>query len=1527
MLQLSPRGTYCKELSGKLVSASVTGPDRGTDMQDMKNGPNLIGDVTETSVYVGGIETTALLDTGSCISSLGNSFYQEHLSHLPLKPISDLLKVECADGQNLPYTGYIETNITCPGIPKCSEQCCLLLIVPDTNYNLKVPLLIGTNILNELINDCKKQHGEQYLQTAKLHTPWYLSMRCIAIREKELRRNKNRLAVIKSAETNKITIGPNQSITIAGYLDKKLPYNVTCAIIQEASDSSLPDYVDVTPAVIHYNHKEHTEVFVNLSNLTTNSVTISPRTILCEVQPASVDESVFEKLESETEKRIFEDIHIEEDLTLDQSEQVKSLLRKHMDIFSKHEADIGDCDRIKHRIDLSDDTPFKQRHRRIPPSMVDEVRKHIEELLSSGIIRKSKSPWASNVVLVRKKNGKLRMCVDYRMLNKKTIKDSYALPRIEEVFDILNGSTLFSTIDMKSGYHQVTVEESHKSRTAFTVGPLGFYEYNKMPFGLSNSPATYQRLMEECLGDLNMKICVIYLDDLIIFSNSFEQHLERLDIVLTRLQQCNLKLSAEKCFFLKKKVKFLGHIVSGQGVETDPEKTEKIRNWPRPVNSDELRSFLAFAGYYRRFVKDFSKITKPLTDLLPPTMTKKNTKPKVTKNWQWEKEHEDTFNRIKMILSSPPILAYPDFQAPFELHTDASGKGIGAILYQTQEGQKKVIAYASRSLSKSEKNYSAFKLEFLALKWAVTEKFSDYLLNNQFVVYTDNNPLTHILSSAKLDATGQRWVSALGQYNFTIIYRAGLNNKDADVMSRYPFDKLTEGNDNSIMIDDKTVKMICNTLQVDALIETIPSASVNILDAAESPGQPMSQIEQREIRKSQRDDALLGKWVRATIDRKLPRNCFFSKEDLLLKKTFHSLKMIRGILYREITLGEDTVLQLVLPKVYHKTVLQGLHNDVGHPGKERTISLIRERFYWPKMSADIEKWVTECERCLRRKSSTNNRAPLVNIVTNYPLELVCMDYLTLEPSKGCGNILVITDHFTKYALAVATKNQTAKTTAEALYDNFMVHYGIPVRIHSDQGANFESEIIKELCKLTGMTKSRTSPYHAMGNPIPERFNSTLLNMLGTLEPEKKKDWKKYLPALTYAYNCTRHETTKISPYELLFGRKPKLPIDSLFETPVKEGSSQTTQEYIRELKQRMKTAQDVVNKVTDKAREKMKTLYDKKAKAAKLEIGDKVLVRILRYDGKHKIADKFEADIYEVTNQQDEDIPVFEVKSPNGLVKKLHRNHLYLLGFMDNETQSEDKNKVEDEKNQINRNKDSATTTLTERDNLQADVNVVKDEEECGTTETRDIKQEDKDSESDDDADIEYVSHAYTTEDAREYRSHERPVIEEEAAELNVEILGPSSTQYNIPKTSEQESVENPDIHDIEVKIVSSPKNGELETRGDYTETEGTRASQKETETSTVNDDETGIKSVSVPSVTDQGSAEGAVGNEVDRNLRRSARERKPPKWFDSYQVNQVTVNRPVNRKLQTLQMLLSSGVLNELDSDMTDSILVTVMK
>jgi hypothetical protein len=418
------------------------------------------------------------------------------------------------------------------------------------------------------------------------------------------------------------------------------------------------------------------------------------------LQPVTITEEVITRCEEEElEKmrtKIVTELDIDQDNILNehQKQSLRELLMKHKDIFGTSETDIGQCNRIKHRIDLIDPTPFKQSHRRIPPSMIDEVRAHLEQLLSCGVIRPSKSPFASPIVLVRKKSGKLRLCVDYRKLNEHTVKDSYALPRIEEVLDSLHGARYFTTIDMKSGYYQVEMEESHKERTSFTMGPLGFYEYNKMPFGLTNSPATYQRHMEDVLGDMNLKTCIIYLDDLIVYSDTFEQHIERLDKILTRLKNCDLKLAPEKCFFFKERVSFLGHVVSEDGIETDPSKIDKIRNWPTPATPEELHSFLAFAGYYRRFIKDFSKITRLLAELIPHPTTKKGPRKKgSTKEWRWTEKEQEIFDQLKITLSSPPILAYPDFDKQFELHTDASCQGLGAVLYQQDGKHKRVIAY------------------------------------------------------------------------------------------------------------------------------------------------------------------------------------------------------------------------------------------------------------------------------------------------------------------------------------------------------------------------------------------------------------------------------------------------------------------------------------------------------------------------------------------------------------------------------------------------------------------------------------------------------------------------------------------------------------------------------------------------------------------------------------------------------------------------------------------------------------------
>jgi hypothetical protein len=300
------------------------------------------------------------------------------------------------------------------------------------------------------------------------------------------------------------------------------------------------------------------------------------------------------------------------------------------------------------------------------------------------------------------------MCVDYRQLNTNTIKDAHALPQTEEILEGLAGNKYVTVIDMKSGYHQIEIEEEHKERTAFTVGALGFYEYERMPFGLANSPATCQKLMETILQDLNLKICFVYLDDVIIFSDTYEEHLHRIDLVFQRLRETGLKLSPKKCSFFMPKVRYVGHVVSEHGIEPDPDKIEKVKSWPTPTTPttpEEVRRFLGFVGYYRRFVKDFSRITRPLTNLIPVTTEKKGKKSKVDNSriaWTWGEAQENAFTTLKSCLITPPILGYPNFTQPFELHTDACGRGLGAILYQEQEGHKRVIAYASRGLTKSE---------------------------------------------------------------------------------------------------------------------------------------------------------------------------------------------------------------------------------------------------------------------------------------------------------------------------------------------------------------------------------------------------------------------------------------------------------------------------------------------------------------------------------------------------------------------------------------------------------------------------------------------------------------------------------------------------------------------------------------------------------------------------------------------------------------------------------------------------------
>uniref|UniRef100_A0A8C5MY14 ribonuclease H n=1 Tax=Leptobrachium leishanense TaxID=445787 RepID=A0A8C5MY14_9ANUR len=393
--------------------------------------------------------------------------------------------------------------------------------------------------------------------------------------------------------------------------------------------------------------------------------------------------------------------------------RLQSQVLKWRDLFSKDEFDVGLAKSTEHRIRLQEDKPFRESSRRVPLGDLDDLREQLNELQRTKVIQESRSQYASPIVMVRKKNGSVRLCIDYRTLNRRTIPDQYATPRIEDALQCLSGAKWFSVLDLRSGYHQIPMHPEEKEKTAF-ICPLGFFEFNRMPQGLTGAPATFQRLLEKTVGDMNLIEVLVYLDDIIVFGKTLEEHEQRLEKVLKRLHEEGLKLSLEKCQFCLPSVTYLGHVVSAEGVSTDPRKLEAVASWPRPRNVTELRSFLGFCSYYRRFVGGFAKIAQPLNKLLQKEDTEEGHKvsdqnpdapgPRKAREsiqGEWTSQCEGAFLNLKESLTRAPVLAYADPHKPYELHVDASREGLGGVLYQEYGGLLRPVAYVSRSLTPS----------------------------------------------------------------------------------------------------------------------------------------------------------------------------------------------------------------------------------------------------------------------------------------------------------------------------------------------------------------------------------------------------------------------------------------------------------------------------------------------------------------------------------------------------------------------------------------------------------------------------------------------------------------------------------------------------------------------------------------------------------------------------------------------------------------------------------------------------------
>ena len=1109
----------------------------------------LLGQCPTITVQLHGIPTTFLLDTGSMVTTLTETYFNQHI-HPRLKRTvqkCDWLQLTAANGLAIPYLGYVEMDMTVLGQtwPRMG-----VLITKDTPRQLQgstpAPVgLLGMNVIRHCFHDLFATYGASLFtapEVVRAEHGWGAALaQCQRLLQVE---ETGYVGRVMTPPGERQRVAANSLHWVSAHCNQVAAISYAYLEPSSGREGALPDNLLISPSLLTIRDGQ---VKIPIVNVGVEDRWLPARAVLGHLHLATTQgPSTVAEMEGRVngvQTTTTEESTVAKELaqlqwpglTAAEQRAARDLLLTYQDTFSEGEGDVGCTRLVQHEIPVTSEAPVRQRYRRIPPAQFAQVKEHVQELLRRGIVRPSSSPYASPIVVVQKKTGEIRLCVDYRELNAKTRRDAYPLPRIDESLDALSGAKWFSTLDLASGYNQVPMAEKDKEKTAFCT-PFGLFEFNRMPFGLCNAPGTFQRLMERIFGDQSLQSLLLYLDDIVIFSTTFTQHLQRLDLVLGRLRHHQLKLKLSKCCFFQAEVQYLGHVVSAAGVATDPGKIRAVAEWPTPRTLKELRAFLGFASYYRRFVEGFAGLAAPLHRLVGECQGPRGrpTPRSPVIGSHWTPACAEAFQTLKHRLTTAPVLAYADFKLPFVVEIDASYQGLGAVLSQEQEGRRRPIAFASRGLRNTERNmnnYSSMKLEFLALKWAVTEKFREYLLGHSFTVYTDNNPLSYVQTTAKLAAVEQRWASQLAQFNFTIKYRPGPSNRNADALSRlptreevgHPPSPPTPGPDDQA----QALGITAGPTRTPTELRTLQLAdpALGALWRLWDLGRPPTDGERREADAETKD--LIGQWPR--------------------------LEERDGVLYRAIYLPPSRTLtkQLLLPTALRTEVLRHLHDGHGHQGIERTTTLVQARCYWPHMRSYIEKWCKECHRCQVAKATRPTvKTTMGHVLASRPLEVVAVDFTSLERSNdGYEHLLLITDVFTKFTQAYPTKDQKAHTVVKILTEKWFYTYGVPRQIHSDQGRNFESELVKQLCRLYGVTKSRTTPYHPQGNGQCERFNRTLFDLLRTLSSDQKRRWPRLLPQLLFAYNTTVNHTTGFSPFELLFGRRPQLPVDDLLGQP------------------------------------------------------------------------------------------------------------------------------------------------------------------------------------------------------------------------------------------------------------------------------------------------------------------------------------------------------------------------------------------
>ncbi|XP_071925131.1 transposon Tf2-1 polyprotein [Coffea arabica] len=842
------------------------------------------------------------------------------------------------------------------------------------------------------------------------------------------------------------------------------------------------------------------------------------------------------------------------------SDQVKledvPVVREFSDVFPEELKTLPPDREVEFKIDLVPGTaPISKTPYRMAPAELKELKIQLQDLLEKGFVKESDSPWGAPVLFVKKKDGSLRLCIDYRGLNEVTIKNKYPLPLIDSLFDQLQGSVVFSKLDLRQGYYQLKIKKEDIPKTAFS-SRYGHFEFAVMPFGLTNAPAAFMDLMQRVFKKYLDQFVVVFIDDILIYSKTREEHVKHLEIVLQILREQKLYAKFSKCEFWLDEISFLGHKISKEGIAVDPAKVEAVMNWKQPESPTEIRSFLGLAGYYRRFIKDFSKIAGPMTEL-----TKKGNR------FTWTPKCESSFQELKKRLTSTPVLVLPDGGEGYAVYSDASGEGLGCVLMQNS----KVIAYASRRLKPHEQNYPTHDLELAAVIFAL-KKWRHYLYGVTFEVYTDHKSLKYLFSQKELNLRQRRWVEFLEDYDCSINYHPGKANVVADALSRKAqvaglmvkeWDMLEEISGWNPRLEK--LKILLGNLSLkSSLLERIKEAQKS---------DPVTQKNLERVQKGENLDFKLG---------------------------FEGVLRFRD----RIVIPADVEIR--------KEILEESHRSkyTIHPGVTKMYHDVKGLYWWEGLKKDVAEFVQRCLICQQVKAEHQKPSGLLQPleIPEWKWEHITMDFVTGLPrsQKGFDAIWVIVDRLTKSAHFLPVSMTFSLEKLVKLYTEEILRlHGIPVSIVSDRDPRFVSRFWQKFQESLGTKLKFSTAYHPQTDGQSERTVQTLEDLLRSCILDFGGKWSNYMTLVEFAYNNSYQASIQMAPYEVLYGRRCRSPIhwDEIGEKRIVDPTAipwiEEAQEKVKLIRERLQTAQS-----------RQKSYADTRRKDLEFEVGDKVFLRV-----------------------------------------------------------------------------------------------------------------------------------------------------------------------------------------------------------------------------------------------------------------------------------------------------------------------------